>query len=510
MSPSGYFGLQRPFPSALPFLAAQPPSRIIKPLPGALQRSLALLRAPTAFASGDRVAISMSNCTEYLEVLYAIWWMGAVALPINAKLHPKETAWIVGDAEASLVFVSGDVGDALRGHLSDLPSLREVIAVDTPAFAKLYQGDTASAVHPSNPNDLAWLFYTSGTTGRPKGVMLTHGNLAAMTAAYFMDVDEIHPEDAMLYSAPLSHGAGLYNFMPTIKGARHVIPESRKFDAGEVLSLSQSLRNTSMFLAPTMVRRLVDEAKSHGKTGDGIKTIIYGGAPMYLADIEDALDTMGERFVQIYGQGESPMTISVLNRALHADRANPKWRTRLASAGVAHSLVEIRIADEGGQPLPAGEIGEILARGPSVMAGYWRQPEASAKTLRDGWLWTGDLGELSEDGFLTLRDRSKDVIISGGSNIYPREVEEVLLTHPNVAEAAAIGRPHAEWGEELVAFIVTKDGSPCDEKALDQLCVENIARFKRPKAYFRVESLPKSNYGKVLKSELRRLLELEK
>ncbi len=216
---------------------------------------------------------------------------------------------------------------------------------------------------------------------------------------------------------------------------------------------------------------------------------------------------MGNRFVQIYGQGESPMTITALSRALHADRANPSWRPRLASAGKAQSLVEVRVTGEDGRHLPPGDVGEVLVRGPSVMAGYWRRPEATAETLRNGWLWTGDMGEMDADGFLTLRDRYKDVIISGGSNIYPREVEEVLLTHPLVTEAAVVGRAHPDWGEEVVAFIVTRDGTPCDTTDLENLCLENIARFKKPKAYLHVESLPKNNYGKVLKSELRRMLE---
>ncbi|MGA7328489.1 MAG: AMP-binding protein [Rhodomicrobium sp.] len=464
------------------------------------------LRYKLGIEPGARVAMFMSNRPEYFEVLYAAWWAGAATVPINAKLHPKEAAWIIEDAEASVLFISSDVGDALLGYLQGISCLREVIRIDDGNFPKLYGGDGFERVCERRPNDLGWLFYTSGTTGRPKGVMLTHANLAAMTACYFMDVDTPEVEDANVYSAPISHGAGLYHFPQIIKGARHSVPESGKFEANEVLDLSKALGQSVMFLAPTMVKRAVEAAKCRDESGDGIKTIIYGGGPMYLADIEEALDVMGNRFVQIYGQGESPMTITALSRALHSNRGNPNWRSRLASAGKAQSLVEVRVAGEDGRELPTGEVGEVLARGPSVMAGYWRQPEATAETLRDGWLWTGDMGEMDADGFLTLRDRSKDVIISGGSNIYPREVEEVLLTHPLVMEAAVVGRAHPDWGEEVVAFIITRDGTPCDTTTLDKLCHENIARFKKPKAYLHVESLPKNNYGKVLKSELRRVL----
>jgi long-chain acyl-CoA synthetase len=212
---------------------------------------------------------------------------------------------------------------------------------------------------------------------------------------------------------------------------------------------------------------------------------------------------MGDRFVQIYGQGESPMTITALSRDLHADREHPRHLARLASVGVAQSCVEVRVAGGDDRPLPVAEPGEVLVRGDSVMRGYWDDPDASARTLANGWLHTGDIGRLDEDGFLTLLDRSKDLIISGGSNIYPREVEEVLLEHPGVAEVAVVGRPHREWGEEVVAFVVRASGATLSAGVLDALCLERIARFKRPRDYRFVSALPKNHYGKVLKTELR-------
>jgi long-chain acyl-CoA synthetase len=317
-------------------------------------------------------------------------------------------------------------------------------------------------------------------------------------------VDTVSAQDAVLYAAPMSHGAGLYNFMHVLRGARHVVPESGGFDPAEILSLAPRLGNVSMFAAPTMVRRLVDRAKAEGGRGEGIKTIVYGGGPMYLAE---AVEVMGSRFVQIYGQGESPMTITALARDLVADRVHPRWRERLASVGTAQSCVRVRVADAEGCDLPLGEIGEILVQGAPVMLGYWRNAEATAKTIRDGWLWTGNLGAMDEDGFVTLHDRSKDVIISGGTNIYPREVEEALLTHPSVHEVAVVGRKHPDWGEEVVAFIVASPGETVDAVALDAHCRDNIARFKRPKDYIVLSELPKNNYGKVLKTELRKTLE---
>ncbi|WP_305967724.1 MULTISPECIES: AMP-binding protein [unclassified Mameliella] len=457
--------------------------------------------AARGIGRGDRVALFMANRTEYLEALYGVWWAGVAAVPINGKLHPREAAWIVKDAEAALVFTDDKSAKALTG-MSPAPmiSTEGVEFHDLRAMASL--GGPASLAR----DDMAWLFYTSGTTGRPKGVMITCENIAAMTMSYFADVDDVHAEDAILYAAPMSHGAGLYNFMHVLRGARHVVPESGGFDAGEILRIAPEIGPVSMFAAPTMVRRLVDVAKANGSTGEGLRTVVYAGGPMYEADILEAVQQMGPRFVQIYGQGECPMGITALPRADVADRRTPGWRARLNSVGRAQSLVEVAILDDEGAELPAGEVGEIAVRGATVMPGYWRNPEATASALRDGWLWTGDMGRMDAEGYVTLHDRSRDMIISGGSNIYPREVEEVLLAHPSVSEVAVVGQQDPEWGEVVVAFVVCQPGQIVDSSELDRLCLDRIARFKRPKYYRFAEALPKNNYGKVLKTDLRRQL----
>jgi long-chain acyl-CoA synthetase len=335
--------------------------------------------------------------------------------------------------------------------------------------------------------------------------MLTHRNLATALACYFIDVDDVDAADATVYAAPLSHGAGLYNLPFVARAARHVVPVSGGFDPAELVALSRSVGRLCLFAAPTMVHRLVDHVAATGAPCDGFKTVVYGGGPMYGEDIRRALRTIGPRFVQIYGQGESPMTITALSRAQLADGQHPRWAERIESVGVAQTLVEVRVVDGDGNDLPGGATGEVVVRGDSVMAGYWRNPEATAQALRGGWLWTGDLGALDGDGFLTLKDRSKDVIISGGSNIYPREVEEVLLRHPRVREVSVVGRPDSRWGEAVVAFVAA-DGD-LDAAELDALCLAHIARFKRPREYRFVDSLPKNNYGKVLKTALRELLQ---
>ncbi|MDO9146269.1 MAG: AMP-binding protein [Hydrogenophaga sp.] len=453
---------------------------------------------------GDRVVLFMRNHPRTLELMFGAWWAGLVVVPVNAKLHPKEVQWIVDNAQARWAFVTSDVAP----DPAAFTGLDGVMDADSTACTAWLEGsERLPAIAERGPSDTAWLFYTSGTTGRPKGVMITHRNLLTMGLTYFNDVDPIAAHDAIAYAAPMSHGAGIYAIPHLMAGARHVVPASGGFDAAELFVLGQQLGPLSLFAAPTIVKRIMDEAEAQGlspeQCGQSFKTIVYGGAPMYAADIQRALRTMGPRFVQIYGQGESPMVGTALSRAHLANTEHPRHAERIASVGVAQTPVRIRVAGPGGESLPVGEVGEVLIQGDSVMAGYWKNPEATAAAVRDGWLWTGDMGVLDADGFLTLKDRSKDLIISGGSNIYPREVEEVLLTAPGVAEVAVVGAPDPEWGEIVVAFVVPQPGAALDSKTLDAFCLEHIARFKRPKRYEIVDALPKNNYGKVLKTVLR-------
>lgn len=450
---------------------------------------------------GHRVALFMQNNPEYLETLYGIWIAGLAAVPINAKLHAREAEFILHDSAAAALFISADL------HFP-LPESSACVSF-TPgeeSYNALLRASPLAEITPRAADDLAWLFYTSGTTGRPKGVMQSHANLQAMTMCYFSDVDQVEMQDAIVYAAPMSHGAGMYNFAHVLKAARHVIPASGGFDCAELLALSLHHRHVSMFAAPTMVKRLVEHIVAHGADASGFKTIVYGGGPMYVADIQHALEVMGPRFVQIYGQGESPMAITALSRAHLIETQHPKYAQRIASVGVAQSLVEVRVLDGDGVIVTDETIGEIQVRGPTVMQAYWNNPSATAQALQGDWLCTGDLGSLDAEGFLTLRDRSKDVIISGGSNIYPREVEEVLLLNPAVQEVSVIGRADPEWGEVVIAFVVLHKGENASAATLDTLCLEHIARFKRPKEYRFITALPKNNYGKVLKTELRQLL----
>jgi acyl-CoA synthetase (AMP-forming)/AMP-acid ligase II len=444
------------------------------------------IKSKFKLSPGDRVALAMKNCPEYYEILFACWHAGLTPVPMNARLHPREFAYILENSGAKICFVTPDLESAVPGGISS-GKLNDFHAEP---------GAPAEVA----PHDPAWLFYTSGTTGVPKGAVLTHRNLLVQTQAYFADIDKLAPGDSILHAAPLSHGSGLYGLPHFAAGAVNVIPESGHFEPAEIFALLDHWPQLSFFAAPTMVVRLL--ASPAARAPRNLKTLIYGGAPMYVADALRAIDLFGPRLYQLYGQGEAPMTITGLSQEEHSRKRN------LETCGIARTGVEVKIFDERDEELPCGETGEIVTRSECVMAGYWKNPAATEKAMRNGWLHTGDVGSLDAAGFLTIKDRSKDMIISGGANIYPREIEEVLLRHPAVAECSVVGRSHPEWGEEVVAFVVTK--ASLDKAELDTLCLENIARFKRPKEYRFVDALPKNHYGKVLKTELRRRLTLDK
>ena len=464
------------------------------------------LRDDLGLSPGDRVAIVMHNRVEYLEAQFSIWHAGLVAVPVNARLHRDEIAYILEHSASAVVVTDAEHAEDVQSLVGTVGSLHTAVVVPGERWERLTAASPMPLVD-RRPDDPAWLFYTSGTTGRPKGATLTHRNLLMMSLSYFADIDPVMPDDAVLHAAPLSHGSGLYGLPHVARGAVSVVPQSGGVDGEEIAALLRRWPGLSFFGAPTMVKRLANDPAIAAADLSNLKTIIYGGAPMYLADLEEALGVFGPRLAQIYGQGESPMTITAVSKAAHADRDHPRWRERLQSVGVPRTDVEVRVVDDAGRDLPVGEAGEVAVRGEVVMTGYWQQPDATAETLRDGWLHTGDVGSFDAEGYLTLWERSKDLIISGGMNIYPREVEEVLLRHPGVQAAAVVGRPDPQWGEAVVAFVVPDDSAappPVDQ--LDQTCLDHIARFKRPKDYRFIDALPTNNYGKVLKRELREQL----
>ena len=449
---------------------------------------------------GDRIALISENRPEYVELMFAAWAAEAAIVPINCKLHENEVTQIVDDCGAALIFVSPSLAAGLQ-RSSSLHRDRMVVIGEAAYEALLAHEPLVPPV--VVPQTLAWLFYTSGTTGRSKGAMLSHRNLLAMTIAHLADVESLDERSSQIHAAPMSHGSGVYVLPSVARGARQVVPASGGFDPVEFLELCDHHPACGAFLAPTLVQRLRLAVQEDGRTPPrGLRSIVYGGGPMYVEEMRKSLAVFGPVFTQIYGQGEAPMTITSLNRAAHGTDDDAV----LGSVGWPRSGVDVRVVDPDGSVSPAGAVGEIVCRGDIVMAGYWRNPAATSEALHGGWLRTGDMGSFDEHGCLTLRGRSKDVVISGGSNIYPREVEEVLLAHPGVDKACVVGRSDTQWGEVVVAFVVRAPGAEVSAALLDAHCLDRIARFKRPKEYHFVDELPTSSHGKVLKSELRRLL----
>ncbi len=453
---------------------------------------------------GDRVILCMENCAEFLELLFACWTAGLCAVPVNSRLHTREVEHIARNSGARLLVATPNLAEGLAPLEGSVETMSPIISTRGAQYATLLKRGAPMPPIATDPADRAWLFYTSGTTGRPKGAVLSHRNLLFMSHCYYADIDRLDERDTNLHAGPLSHGAGLYALPHLLRGGHQVVLPHFEVDA--ILDALQRHSRISMFAAPTMLTRLVHGPAVAAADLRNLRTIFYGGGPMYVADLERALQLFGPRLYQLYGQGELPMTITGLSKRLHADQTHPRWRNRLGSCGVPRTGVLVKVVDDHDRELPSGVVGEVVTRSDCVMVEYWNNPEASAEAMRGGWLHTGDLGSFDEEGFLTLRDRSKDMIISGGSNIYPREVEEVLLRHPDLVEVSVVGRPHPEWGEEVVAFVVARPAAGVMPEELDRLCLDHIARFKRPRHYRFVDALPKNNYGKVLKTELRRIL----
>lgn len=442
---------------------------------------------------GDRIVIASNNCPEYLELLYGAWHGGFAVAPLNARLNPAELAFAANDCGARAVFADEQIAPMLVPLMDEA----RIISIGGKTYARLVANPEASFVS-RQAQDLAWIFYTSGTTGKPKGAMLTHGNLWAMTLAYFADIDFIHETDALLHFAATSHASGLFALSHIAKASNNILPESGGYDPEELASLAAETPNLTFFAPPTVLRRICANELLKNADLSNIKTVLVGAAPVFENDIRGALDLFGPKIWNGYGQGESPCTITAMSKKQIADAALSDDIERLVSVGVARTGVELKIDAE-----TADGVGEVLVRGGAVMAGYWGDEAASRETLKDGWLHTGDLGRLDDRGYLTLLDRKKDMIISGGQNIYAREVEDVLSRHEGVADVAVIGVPDPEWGERVVAVISLKSPNAASDEALDAMCLEHIARFKRPRRYEYVDALPKNSSGKTLKAELR-------
>jgi len=462
----------------------------------------------TGVAPGGRVVLYLDNCPDLLVAMFGTFWAGSTAVPTNCRLTEDELTFLIHDGDARVV-VTDEAHDPIARRATSA-----AVAPGEPGVTVVVAGDELRRVVDSadvsarpadvDDGDTAWIFYTSGTTGKPKGAMLSHAVLNFVTVSWLADLTPLDEHDVTLHVAPLSHGAGFHALAAVARGAHQVIADSVSFDPAAILEVVAARGVTNTWMVPTQIVMLTDAARSLALTGADLPSldyVVYGGAPMVPASMQRALDRFGPIFVQLYGQGETPMTATVLRRQDHVPEL-------LGTAGRVRSGIELRIVDGDGRAVTdADEVGEIVVRGPSVMTGYWKRPDATAETIVDGWLHTGDLGRITADGVVHLLDRTKDMIISGGSNVYAVEVEEVLARHEDVLDVAVIGTADDLWGELVVAVVVPARAAGAersvDTDALDRHARATLAGYKIPRRYITVDALPRNAYGKVLKRDLR-------
>ncbi|MFC4175058.1 acyl-CoA synthetase [Microvirga sp. GCM10011540] len=474
--------------------------------------AMAVALAARGIGKGDRVLVQSKNCNQMFESMFACFRIGAVWVPTNFRQTPSEVAYLAEASGASAMICHCDFPEHAIAAREAAAGIRFVLSIGRSDFGDDYdevvarhagqQAPTAEVQH----DDPCWFFFTSGTTGRPKAAVLTHGQMAFVITNHLCDLmpGTTH-EDASLVVAPLSHGAGVHQLVQVARGAKTVLLSGDRFDIDEAWSLVARWRITNMFTVPTIVRLLTEHPSVDKHDHSSLRYVIYAGAPMYREDQKHALKKLGKVLVQYFGLGEVTGNITVLPPALHEPEDG--FGTRIGTCGYERTGMQVSIQNDEGREVPHGMTGEICVCGPAVFAGYYNNPEANEKAFRNGWFRTGDLGHMDDEGFLYITGRASDMYISGGSNVYPREIEEKLLTHPAVAEAAVLGVPDKVWGEVGVAVCVMRSEAVSNEHELLTWLDGKVARYKLPKRVFFWEELPKSAYGKITKKNIRAELE---
>ena len=463
---------------------------------------------------GDRIGMLQVNCPQFVEAYFAAAKLGAIFVPLNFRAKADELAYMIDHAEIAILLVGARYLDMVDGLLSRLPTIKVCICVDSKQNGRPYYEDLIETMNPDEvacdieDDDITILMYTAGTTGRPKGVPLKHSGFASYVLE---NVEPASPEieERNLLTVPLYHVAGMQAMLAGVYGGRTLVL-MRQFEVKEWMKTIQDERASRAMLVPTMLKWVLDDPEFHTYDLSSLKVITYGAAPMPFEVIKKAIRKLpGVRFINAFGQTETASTITTLGPEDHIlegtdEEIEKKLKRLTSSIGRPLPDVEVKIVDEKEKPLPAHELGEILAKGPRIMTGYWRDEEKSAQVITsDGWLRTGDKGWMDEDGYIYLAGRGDDMIIRGGENISPEEVENVLHAHPKIEEAAVIGIPDPEWGQEPRAVVVTKKQEEATAEEIMDYCRSRLAGFKRPRSVIFVDSLPRNPMGKVLKKELR-------
>jgi fatty-acyl-CoA synthase len=460
---------------------------------------------------GDRVLVQSKNCNQMFESMFVCFRLGVVWVPTNFRQTPDEVAYLAKASGARLMICHADFPEHAQVSCAQSAAIEAVITIagtgaddyDTIVAGKRGQSAAVADVEYDDP---CWFFFTSGTTGRPKAAVLTHGQMAFVITNHLCDLMPGTTEnDASLVVAPLSHGAGIHQLVQTARSAKTILLANERFDVAEAWSLVQRWRVTNIFTVPTILKMLAEHPSVDQFDHSSLRYVIYAGAPMYREDQKRALGTLGKVLVQYFGLGEVTGNITVLPPALHDPQDGP--HVKLGTCGFERTGMQVSVQNESGGEVLVGETGEICVCGPAVFAGYYDNPDANAKAFRNGWFRTGDLGHVDAQGFLYITGRASDMYISGGSNVYPREIEEKVLQHADVAEVAILGVPDPLWGEVGVAVCVKREGSSLNEAELIVWLESKIARYKMPKRVFFWDGLPKSAYGKITKKMVREELQ---
>lgn len=472
----------------------------------------AVLQELYGVMKGDRILVQSQNCNQMFESMFACFRIGAVWVPTNFRQTPDEVAYLAKASGATGMICNASFPDHARIVTSENPQIGFVIAIGDAGFGPSYDAivNESQGAKPAEAavyrDDPCWFFFTSGTTGRPKAAVLTHGQMAFVVNNHLCDLmPGVSSADASLVVAPLSHGAGVHQLTQVAHGVKTILLPTEKFDIDAAWALIEKWRVSTMFTVPTILKMLVEHPSVDRYDHSSLRYVIYAGAPMYREDQKRALKALGPVLVQYFGLGEVTGAITVQPPALHA--AGDGDHVKLGTCGFERTGMQVSIQNDAGEEVGANETGEICCAGPAVFAGYYDNPEANEKAFRNGWFRTGDLGHMDEEGFLYITGRASDMYISGGSNVYPREIEEKILTHAAISEVAVLGVPDPLWGEVGIAVCVARAGAAVDEAELSAFLDGKMARYKMPKRYIFWDALPKSAYGKITKKMIREELE---